>query len=283
MNYLITGCTGFLGSRLTDHLLKKGHQIFCISKSDVCLNKGRIHHLTHDLSKRLDYYELPDHLDCIIHVAASMAKDVKNFDMFQINTLSTLDLLDFGKEIGIKKFIFISSGAVYGYGHNSFSEKSPLNPFDFYGQSKYQSELLVNYYSQQFSSTAILRLFFPYGPGQIKGLIPRLSESIKNRRPITIYNGGAPRINPIYITDVIHSIEKSLSLDRQYTFNLCGDEVTNIKELSLLIGNQLKQEPIFFYKEDKNISHLIGDNTFVKETLGITHLVSLKQGIESMF
>ncbi len=142
MKILVTGCTGFVGSNLIGLLLKKGHHIYCISRKEVCPAGARVNHLQYDLSERLNYNELPTNLDCIIHLAATMDKTINASDMFLINVKSTLNLLEYGKEIGIRKFVLASSGAVYGYNQEPLSEDSPIRPIDFYGLSKYQSELL---------------------------------------------------------------------------------------------------------------------------------------------
>ena len=282
MNYLVTGCTGFIGSRLISQLLKGGHHIFCISNADGCPNRGRVIHLQHDISRKLDYDRLPSPLNGIIHVAGVMGKSVENVEMFKINTLGTLHMLEFGKKARAGRFVFISSGAVYGYSNTPFSEESPLNPVDFYGQSKYQSELLVSQYGKEFISTVILRLFFPYGPGQTKGIVPEIVNRIRNHKRITIYNDANPRINPVYITDVVQAIEKTLSLEGRQTLNLCGNEITNIRDLSLLIGSHLGSEPLFSFMRDENIADRVGENVLSRMTLGIAPLISLKEGIANI-
>jgi UDP-glucose 4-epimerase len=209
-----------------------------------------------------------------------MEKDSKASDMFLINTSSTLNLLEYGKEVGIKKFALASSGAVYGYSEKPLSEESPINPIDFYGLSKYQSELLVNYYAQHFS-TVILRLSYPYGPGQVRGIIPVIAGRIKNKEAIIIYNDGNPKIKPTYITDVVKAIDKSLLLDEQCTLNICGDEEISIRELSLLIGEYLGTKPVFKYARNDEIKDSLMTNTNMKTTLNMIPSTSLKQGIQS--
>ena len=279
MKILVTGCTGFVGSNLIGLLLKKGHRIYCISRKNTCTAGARENHLQYDLSERLNYSELPTNLDCIIHLAATMDKTTKASDLFLINVSSTLNLLEYGKEIGIRKFVLASSGAVYGCSQEPLSEDSPISPIDFYGLSKYQSELLVNHYSQQFS-TMILRLSFPYGPGQVRGIVPQLTNKIKHKEPIIIYNGDCPKIKPMYVTDVTKVIGKALELEGNHTLNICSDEVITIKALSLLIGQHLGLEPIFRHVRDANMKDLIVVNTKMKQCLDCYPTVTLKQGIQ---
>lgn len=280
MKILVTGCTGYIGSSLVDYLVKKGHKIYCISKSNICPFRENVEHLKYDfLEKFPNYKDLPANLDCIIHLAATMDKSLKNFDMFLVNTVSVLNLLEYGKIIGIKKFIFTSSGAIHGYSKKPLRENSIANPINFYGLTKYQSELLINYYSQQFS-TIILRLFFPYGKGQTKGIIPLLTNRIRKREKIIIYNNNNPMINPIYIKVVVKSIYKSLLLEGRNVINICGNEVISIKDLSMLIGKYLGMEPLFKYEIDKKIINLIGDNSRMRNILGIDSTILIKDGIK---
>jgi len=238
--------------------------------------------ITHDFSGNFNDAKLPLKLDCIVHAAASNEKSLQSQEIFKINTNSTRDLLGYAKKIGIKAFVFISSGAVYGYRDAVLTENAAVNPPDSYALSKHKAELLVEYYSRYFS-TVNLRLFFPYGPGQTKGIIPKLIIRIKQRKHIIIYNEGNSKIALTYIDDVIDIIEKALLLQGKYTLNVCGDEIINIKELSLLLGHYLNLEPSFVYKKDKTISNLIGDNSEMKRILNIVPKVSLEQGIKNYF
>lgn len=277
---LITGSTGFVGSNLVT-VLSKQYRLYCLSRaSGGSLNRD-ISYIEQDLREELDVSKLPDDVDCIVHLAASMDKTVSKSELFQINTVSTLNLLEYGKSIGIKKFVFASTGGVYGYGTKPHDETSPINPVDFYGMTKYQSELLVRHYSQYFSTT-ILRLFFPYGEGQVKGLFPLLINKIRNNQPVIIYNNENPKINPIYITDAIKVINKSINLDEHHTLNIAGNEIISVKNLAELIGAHLKSKPIFEPVCEKSVIDLIGDNTKMKKILGITPEVSLEQGIKIM-
>jgi UDP-glucose 4-epimerase len=280
MNILLTGSSGFIGTSIKNKLLLEGHQITCISRRDMHHEKNdNINFLKFNLSNPLDNNKLPKDIDCILHAAATMQKDLNEWDIFQINTNSTINLLNFGKQIGIKNFVFISSGGIYGYSKSKMSEKCPARPKNFYGLGKYQSELLVNYFNKYFS-TVNLRLFFPYGPKQTKGIIPQLTENIKNDREIIIYNEMAPMINPIHLSDVIQSIANALNLSGKYTINICGDEIISIKDLALLISKQLKTEPHFKYITDKKIKNLIGTNVLMKKYLKINQTLPLDTGLK---
>lgn len=279
---LISGSSGFIGSHLIENLCINNKSLYCLYNTHLSsLNMNNTTYIQQDFNKPLDVSKLPQDIDCIIHLAATFNKKSENPELFQINTVSTLNLLDYGKKIGIKKFIFASTGGIYGYYTHPLKEENAKNPLDFYSLSKYESEILVDYYSQYFS-TIILRFFFPYGVNQHTGIIPLLANKIRNREKIIIYNDGNPKINPIYIKDVIDIIRESLLLDGKHIFNVAGDEIISIKELSNLISKHMKSEPIFEYTNDMNIIDLIGDNTKIKKMIGIRPKISLEEGIKNI-
>ena len=278
MHFLITGINGFIGSSVEKQLIAKKHNITGIIREKNQIKDKNINYIIQDFSKPLNTKKLPKEIDCILHLAATMDKKNDERRMFLINTKSTLDLLDYGKKIGIQKFIFASSGGIYGYSKKNISEKNPPHPIDFYGLTKIQSEEYVNYYNRYFS-TINLRLFFPYGLGQKAGIIPRLTNMIQNKQEIIIYNNTNPKMNPIHISDISMAIENSLKINGKYTMNICGDEVTSVYDLALLISEILNIEPLFTQVNNKKIKDLIASNERMKKYLKIRPKIHLRQGI----
>lgn len=278
MEILITGCSGYIGSNLILNLLTQGHHIFCISKSASCPHSSKTIHLQYDLSKFLNYDILPSRLDCIIHLAAVMSASINPSDMFLTNTYSTFNLLEYGKSVNVQKFIFASSGAVYGYSEEPLYETSPVKPMSIYGLTKYQSEQLIKYYENYFS-TIILRLSFPYGHGQERGIMCQLRNNVLRKEKIFIFNNGNPKINPTYVSDVIEAINRSITVDGHHILNICGDDNANILELSLLIAEYYNATPLFVYQNNKNIKDLLMKNMNMKKILHIEELTSISKGL----
>lgn len=276
---LITGSDGFIGSKLIRVLSKKNYLIYCLYRQNKYDFGNNTISIYQDFRKQLVINKLPDDVDIIIHLAADMSKTTGNPARFQINTVSTLDLLEYGKKVGIKNFIFASTGGVYGYANQPHNEDSSMNPIDFYALSKYESELLVNYYSKYFT-TIILRLFFPYGLEQVKGIIPLLTNKIIKKERIIVYNDNNPIINPIHIKNVIEFIDKILLFNGKYMFNVAGNEMISIKEISEIISEYIGLKPNFEYIKDTNILNLIGDNTQMREIIGSTNIISFNHGLQ---
>ena len=113
-------------------------------------------------------------------------------------------------------------------------------------------------------------------------LVPRMISQIKQGLPTVIYGREGIKINPIYIEDTIKIFGPILVEPVTGIFNIAGNEIINIKELALLIGGLLNEEPNFIYEPNTHIGDIIGDNSRMKSVLGIVPRVSLKEGIEVM-
>ena len=163
MKILVTGSNGLLGSSLIEKLHKNGHDVVAISKKGLSKDKN-ISYLELDLSKEWDIDCLPKNIDSIYHLAQS--NEFRNFphqalDIFTVNLASTAKLLDYAYREKVKKFIFTSSGGIYGNGSKPFSEEEPFiksKELGYYLGTKASSEILVESYSSKIT-TVILRPF----------------------------------------------------------------------------------------------------------------------------
>ena len=216
--------------------------------------------------------DLPSQLDCIIHLAQSA--NFRDFpqsalDVFKVNIDSTAQLLDYGRKVGVKQFIYASSGGVYGNGVNPFNENAPLVPFKqlgFYLGSKACSEILVQSYASIFN-VIILRPFFMYGPGQNRNmLIPRLMDSVANGKPIVLQGENGILINPIHVKDASSAVLAAMSVQDSSTFNIAGPDILSIRQICEGMGEFLGKKPRFEFQTEKS-NDLIGDISEMRHNL----------------
>ena len=281
MKLLITGATGFIGGRVVSNLFPQ-HDLFAFyhdhyPKPDT---KG-VKWIKQDLSKGLDEKLLPETLDGIIHLAQSRHyRDFpeKGENIFRVNVEGTFRLLEFGRKRGIRKFVYASSGGIYGYSYEKFLETDTINPVNFYLTTKYSAELLIGNYNPYFS-TAVFRFFFVYGRDQKGMLIPRLIENIKKGEPIMIYGKSGVRLNPIHVNDAVKAFSPVLETPVSGVFNIAGEEVVSIKELSEKMGRLMGKDPVFVYEKSITPGDIIGDNSRMKSVLGVVPEVYLDEGI----
>jgi UDP-glucose 4-epimerase len=270
MRILLTGATGFIGSHLA-HRLKTRHEVFVLARRPAADKLPEVRWIEQDMTAPLDYNRLPRPLDAIIHLAQS--KFYKQFpekaaDIFEVNTQSTLRLLEYGRKVGVSRFIYSSSGGIYGVRDEGFMETDPVNPSNFYLGSKYCAEVLIANY-RQFFDTIIHRLFFVYGAEQSPTmLIPRLVNAVATGVPIELQGDDGIRINPVYISDAVDAIERSLALDGSHLINLGGPQVLSLRQIGEIIGKKLGREPVFKVHADQKPEYIIGDVTKMRALLG---------------
>ena len=151
MKVLVTGGAGFIGSHLVDEALEEGYDVVTIDN----LNNGKLENLNKDAKfYKVDIVDI-DNLslvfekekpDYIIHLAAqiSLRESLKNpiYDAEQ-NILGSINILECCRKFNVKKVVYASSAAVYGFPkYLPVDEKHPINPFSPYGVSKHTVEHL---------------------------------------------------------------------------------------------------------------------------------------------
>lgn len=271
---LITGASGFVGRQLLPYL-QKTYQVYATSRNKN-LNRNNLRWIKMDFAKDWRYSKLPSQVDTVMHL--SQSEKFRDFpessnEIFFVNTVSTLKLLDYARLAKAKKFIYISSGGVQNFHKN-------ISDINFYLTSKFSSELLVNSY-KTFFDTIIIRPFFIYGPGSKNTLlIPRLINLIRTNKPICLEGKEGLRINPIYIKDAVKAIAKSMELKGNHTIDLAGNEILSIRQIAIIIGKQLKIIPSFKAIKSKKTG-LIGNNLQTSRVLAKSE-VKFKDGIKEL-
>ena len=285
---LITGANGLLGSYLVEVLSQKFNVIAIVrnkKKLKFNLNKN-ISVLEMDLSK-INLKILPCKIYAIYYLAQS--NQYKKFpigvtDMISINVHAPNILAKWAMKNKVKKFIYASSGGVYGgskYPLKEFFDIRPDNNLGFYLSSKISAEILLKNYLNKFMSTIIIRPFFVYGLGQKKDrLFPQLISNIKNNKKITIDGKNGIKLNPIYVTDAAKALANILSVKNILTINIAGDQTLTLRELLFMIGDQLGKKPVI--NNNKHFKNgLVADNKIMRKKL-IIPKVDLKTGINNM-
>ena len=281
MRLLITGATGFVGSRLVRKLMSD-HELFCVTQRDGALpHHAHVHAIAQNLADPIDPSRLPASMDAIIHLAQS--RQFRRFpdqagDIFAVNTASTAQLLDYGRQAKIRAFLLASSGGVCGYLPRPIVETDPPQPNNFYLASKYAAECLVNAYCDYFA-TVTLRYFFVYGEGQRDMFMPGLVERVLKGEPVIIFGKTGVTMNPIHVSDAVEATIRAVALERQETFNVAGSETTTVLELAELVGQLTGKKPVYSYQPEKGQMAMVGNIEKMKLKLGVTPRTSIKEGL----
>jgi nucleoside-diphosphate-sugar epimerase len=279
MRILLTGASGFVGGHLAPRLVEGGHEVLCaVRGSSGYEPPSGARRIEIDLARPLEAATLPE-VDAVVHLAqASVRFPDDARELHRVNTASTLELLDHARRTGAQRFVYASSASVYGFGDRPFAEDDPLAGRDFYAATKIGAEALVRGYDD-FLTTAVLRLVVPYGPGQQARMIPGLIGRVRAGTPVTLNAGGRPRMNPLYIDDVVRTVVGVLELDDPTVLNIAGDEPVTVKELAEQIGAVVGREPVFEEGEGDVPGDIVADTSRLHELLDLRPLVPLADGL----
>jgi UDP-glucose 4-epimerase len=275
---LVTGASGFIGAELVPALAAAGHDVVALVR-DASRAPEDATVVELDLEQPLNARELP-RVDAVVHLAqANVSFPDAARELYRVNTVATQELLEYARVTGAERFVYASSGSIYGLGEGAVDEDHPRRATDFYSVTKRNAELLVGAYAAEFS-TAILRPFAPYGPTQRGRLIPNLIRRVRAGLPVTLNEGGRPRMTPLYVDDVLRVLAAALELDGQHVVNIAGGEAVGIDELAGWIGRVVGREPVF-EPGPGAAGDLIADNRRMRELLHPEPLVSLAEGLRA--
>ena len=221
MSLLITGGTGYIGSKLVQQLKRKNKFIYSVGIKELnLLNYGNI----------LNFLK-KNNIKKVIHLGWCMEN---SNNAIYSNIEALINLIKSCEEIKIENFIFISTNNVYGIKNNGnlFVEEEILNvdKNNKYGISKYIGEKLVSYTLQE--KSCIVRIADVYGPNQNHGnLIKGIISNIENKENLKLYGEGKRQRDYIYIDDVIRGLEFIYENNLKGIYNLGTGVGTSVKEI----------------------------------------------------
>ena len=273
---LITGADGFTGKHLTE-LFNESGIIYHSLKANLLSTDTLI-----DEIHNLDFKK-------VIHLAAiSSTKKDKDFT-FEVNKQGTLNLLDaLSKKKGIEKVILASSANVYSNSLKGMIDiKSNLEPFNDYGKSKLEMEIISKDFKNIFDIT-IARPFNYTGIGQDESfLIPKLIKSfIENKEIIELGNINISReFNDVRDICEIYKILLTTNLDIT-EINLCSGRFFSIKEIISKLESifkrkiQINQNKNLFREGESKI--LYGNPSEIIKTLNYNFQFSIDETLNWM-
>ena len=259
MRILVTGGAGYIGSVVSEELLRDGHDVVVYDN----LYKGHLGAVVEGvpfiqadllegniLRNALKNYQI----EAVIHLAADslVGESVHNpSKYFHNNFVASLELLDAMKECEIKKIVFSSTAAVYGEPQKQpIEETDPTNPTNPYGETKLAFERALHWYEHAYSIRyASLRYFNAAGASLRRGeshepethLIPIvLQAALRKRNAVEVYGEDYPTRDGTCVRDYIHVVDLARAhvlalgiLDgRSEIYNLgCGGEGYTVREV----------------------------------------------------
>lgn len=301
--YLVTGVAGFIASKVTDMLLKEGHEVIGLDNIndayDVRMKEYRLRLLSDkegftflktDIEDKDAVLNLGQQgpFEAVINLAAraGVRVSVENpWVYLATNTLGTLNLLELCRRNEIKKFLLASTSSIYGDCQTfptleTVSSDRPMQP---YAATKKGAEVLAHSYHYLYNlDVSVVRFFTVYGPGGRPDMsILRFIHWICEGQELLLFGDGSQTRGFTYIDDIARGVIAGLKPVGYEIFNLGGHEVISMKNLISLLENiigkkaNVLQKP--FVKADTKANN--ADTTKAQTILEWQPEIALEQGL----
>jgi UDP-glucose 4-epimerase len=298
---LVTGCAGFIGSNLVDHLLDKNYSVIGmdnfrtgIEKNlDNAMNSPNFRLIKADILEE-DLGDLESNIDVIYHLAAIASVKLSNEQPLLVhhnNVTATLEILELARINQIPRVVFSSSAAVYGKPEKlPVNEETPVDPLSPYGASKLAAEMYLRAYHHTHGiESVILRYFNIYGPRQAfseySGFISIFINHALQGMPVVIDGDGMQTRSLLYIDDVAEVTRRAGEATEAAgeILNVSGAEAISVLEVAERILALTPESKSSLVHDDPRVGDVresIGSGDRVKEVLGFTPKVTLDEGLE---
>ncbi len=299
---LVTGGAGFIGSCFIRHILKK-YPDYKVINLDALTYCGNLENLD-DIKENPNYEfvhgnicdknlirNLVKKCDYVVNFAAESHVDnsIKYPEIFvETNVQGTLNLLQACKELGIERFLQISTDEVYGsLGETGyFYETTPLQPNSPYSASKASADLLVRAYFETYGLPVLnTRCSNNYGPYQYpEKLIPFFISRLLKGEKVPVYGDGLNVRDWLYVYDHCEAIDVVLHKGKiGEIYNIGGhNEKTNLEITHLILDEMNKDKNSIEYVQDRlghDRRYAIANDKITSE-LGWKPSVTFEQGIK---
>ena len=262
-NYLVTGCAGFIASKVTELLLSQGHKVTGIDNINDAYDP-RLKHWRLDQIKgnagftfhRLDICDrdrlknvFNQGFDAVINLAAraGVRQSVENpWVYFETNVTGTLNLLDLCRMHEVGKFVLASTSSLYGANNpQPFKEDANTNgPLSPYAASKKAAEVLCYTYHYLYGiDITIPRYFTDYGPaGRPDMSLFRFVQWISKGAPVTVFGDGQQSRDFTYVDDIARGTVAALKPVGYEVVNLGSDRPAVLMDTIKTIEQMLEEK-----------------------------------------
>lgn len=300
MRFLITGAAGFLGSALANRLTREGNVVRGLddlSTGEPSALLPEIHLTRGDVNDRPKLWTLLQDVDCVYHLAARVSVPESVLyprEYNAVNVGGTVTLMEAMRDVGVRRVVFISSGAVYGeQAQQPLSESAAPNPRSPYAVSKLSAEYYVRTIGMLWGiETVALRVFNAYGPGQHlppvhAPVIPYLLRQACHDGTLVVHGDGNQTRDYIYLDDVVNAMAAAATAPgiNQKIINIGSGTETAVRDLVNLVLEVTGGSPEVVYnpRNEGGVKRMCADMTQAAELLNFRPAVDLRTGLRLTF
>ncbi len=300
----MTGGAGFIGSTLSEALVKRGEVVTVIDDFndfyDPALKRENLQRLAGEPGFKLIELDIRDGdrlaeavavaaPDVVCHIAAraGVRPSIEDPVLYEeVNCLGTINLLEAVKGLGLKNFVFASSSSVYGLNSKvPFAETDSVTcTISPYAVTKRAGELMCYSYAHLYDiPVTCLRFFTVYGErGRPDMAVAKFTKLIHEARPIEVYGDGSALRDFTYIGDIISGVVESIYKPFKYEIiNIGGAATVEVKRLISVIEQSLgmKAEIKFGEGQPGDVPVTYADVSKAGRLLGFSPKVSIEEGV----
>jgi nucleoside-diphosphate-sugar epimerase len=296
--YLVTGGAGFIGSHLSEELVRRGHQVR-VADSLVTGKRSNLDHLPAveflegDVSDLEFAHRAVAGVDYVLHQAAlpSVPRSVKDpITSNRANVDGTLNILVAARDAGVRRVVFAGSSSAYGNTATSPKhEDMPTSPLSPYALQKVVGEQYLQMFTSLYGlETVTIRYFNVFGPRQdpsspYSGVISLFASALLENRAPTIYGDGEQSRDFTYVANVVDGVLRACEATGASgrVINVATGSSISLNALfeamRKLIGATVKPE----YAEPRAgyVRDSLADLRLAKEILGYKPIVPFEEGL----
>jgi len=296
MNFLITGAAGFLGSALAEYLAREGHQVRGLddlSTGDPQALSPDVHFTRGDVNDRPKLWTLLQEVDCVYHLAARVSVQESMLYPREYNAANvggTVSLMEAMRDVGVRRVILASSGAVYGdQGEQPLVESATPDPRSPYAVSKISAEHYVRTIGKLWGmETVCLRIFNAYGPGQHlppshPPVVPHFLRQALRGGTLVVHGDGNQTRDYVYVDDVVSAMVAAATAPKVngLVINVGSGTETSIRELVKKVGGAVGREVDSLYNTNTSggVSHMRADLSLAVQKLNYKPSIKFDDGL----
>ncbi|MCJ7434518.1 MAG: NAD-dependent epimerase/dehydratase family protein [Anaerolineales bacterium] len=296
MNFLITGAAGFLGSSLANYLAREGHQVRGIddlSTGDPQALAPDIHFTRGDVIDRPKLWTQLQDVGVVYHLAARVSVPESVLyprDYNTVNVGGTVALMEAMRDVGVRRVVLASSGAVYGdQAEQPLKESSIPNPRSPYAVSKLAAEYYIRTIGRLWGiETVSLRIFNAYGPGQHlppshPPVVPHYLRQALRSGTLVAHGDGTQTRDYIYVDDVVSAMVAAATAPNinGLMINVGSGIETSIRDLirTVLDVTTSKANVVYNAQTSGGVSSMKADLSLAQEKLRFVPSIKLEDGL----
>jgi nucleoside-diphosphate-sugar epimerase len=297
--YLVTGGAGFIGSHLSEELVRRGHQVR-VADSLVTGKRSNLEHLPSveflegDVSDLAFAHRAVAGVDYVLHQAAlpSVPRSVKDpITSNRANVDGTLNVLVAARDAGVRRVVFAGSSSAYGNTVTSPKhEDMPTSPLSPYALQKVVGEQYLQMFTSLYGlETVTIRYFNVFGPRQdpsspYSGVISLFASALLENRAPTIYGDGEQSRDFTYVANVVDGVLRACEATGASgrVINVATGTSISLNALfeamRKLIGATVKPE--YAGPRAGDVRDSLADLRLAKEILGYKPIVPFEEGLK---